>query len=348
LLVVSALLHQGLISALIGTALVLRYGIRRALWASPAQKLMVTLSGGLFLFWAGVGASAGKRWIESSGAASWMGAIRRTFFSWPSWTDLVQPWSADLPVLGVMTLISIAAVLISRLRCSWIELFRGPVGILVYGILIFGLVRYPRESTRYHFLFYPVVLATHAAAALQLAGHGRGFLMFAAAFTLSGDFNPLHIAEADKPSVAFRTGPFAQKEQLWYPRTDYEGVADYLRKVVTEAPDDLFVVRACPPVARQFQPRRYASYLPRSAFGFYDWSRERGTRDVWERRLLLSNFEELREASRSDQTVWLICPMWIATQFQPEVVWGGRLERVTQEFLSRDGRIQVLRVSLKR
>ena len=87
LLVVSALLHQGLIAALIGTALVLRYGIRRALWASPGQKLMVAASGGLFLFWVCLGASAGKRWIESSGAASWMGAIRRTFFSWPSWTE---------------------------------------------------------------------------------------------------------------------------------------------------------------------------------------------------------------------------------------------------------------------
>ena len=261
---------------------------------------------------------------------------------------MVQPWSADLPVLGVMTLVSIAAVLMSRLRCSWIELFRGPVGILVYGILVFGLVRYTHESARYHFLFYPVVLATLAAAALQLAGLGRGFLIFAAAFMLSGDFNPSHIAAAGKPSVAFRTGPFAQKAQLWYQRADYEGVADYLRKVVKETPDDLFVVRACPPVARQFQPRRYASYHPRSSLRFYELSRERGTRDLWERRLLLSNFEELREASRSDQTVWLIQPLWRATEFQPEAIWGGRLERVTQEFLSRDGGIQVLRVSLKR
>jgi len=349
LLVVSALLHQGLIAALIGTTLVLRYGIRRALWASAGQKLMVAASGGLFLFWACLGASAGKRWIESSGAVSWMGAIRRTFFSWPSWTEaLVQPWSANLPVLGVMTFISIAAVLMSRLRCSWIELFRGPVGILVYGILVFGLVRYTHESARYHFLFYPVVLATLAVAALQLAGLGRGFLVFAAAFMLSGDFSPSHIAAAGQPSVAFRTGPFAQKMQLWYPRADYEGAADYLRNVVNESPNDLFVVRACPPMARHFQPRRYASYHPRSSLRFYELSRERGTRDLWERRLLLSNFEELREASRSDQTVWLIQPLWRANQFQPEVIWGGRLERVTQEFLSRDGGIQVLRVSLKR
>ena len=117
LLVVSALLHQGLIAALIGTALVLRYGIRRALWASPSQKLMLAASGGLFLSWAWLGVSAGKRWIEISGSASWMGAIRRTFFSFPSWTEaLVQPWSADLPVLGVIDLCRrLPPLLMSRL-----------------------------------------------------------------------------------------------------------------------------------------------------------------------------------------------------------------------------------------
>ena len=247
-----------------------------------------------------------------------------------------------------MTLISILIVLISRLRCSWIELFRGPVGILVYGILVFGVVRYTHESARYHFLFYPIVLATLAAASMQLAGLGRGFLVFAAVFLLSGDFSPSHIAAVDKPSVAFRTGPFAQKARLWFPRADFESAADYLRNVVKKAPDDLFVVRACPPIARLFQARRYASFYRRSSLRFYELSRERGTRDLWEGRLLLSSFEELREASRSDQTVWLVQPSWRANQFQPEAIWGGRLERVTQELLSRDGGIQVLRVSLKR
>ncbi|PYV41554.1 MAG: hypothetical protein DMG06_16715 [Acidobacteria bacterium] len=347
-LVVSALLHQGMLATLIATALVLRYGLRRALWQWPCQRLLVATAGGLFLFWAVVCASRGKDWIEISGASSWMGALRKTFFSWPSWTDaLVQPWAANLPVLGLLTLLSIAVLLMSRARASWIEIFRGPAGILVYGILVFGLVRYFRESARYHFPFYPLVLAAEAAAALQLAGLWRGLLLFVAAFTVSGDFNPSHIAAAGKPSAEFRTGPFAEKEDLWYPRPDYQSVADYLRKLGKAAPDALFVVHYCPPVARQFLPRRYASYLPRSSFGFYEWSRERGTRDVWKGRLLLSTWQELREATRSDPVVWLVRPLSVAAQLQPEVVWGERLQRVTQEFLSRDGRIEVLRVSLK-
>ena len=81
---------------------------------------------------------------------------------------------------------------------------------------------------------------------------------------------------------------------------------------------------------------------------FHEWSRERGTRDVWKRRLLLSTREELREATQADQVVWLARPSSLAMELQPEAVWGDRLERVTREFLSHDGRIEVLRVSLTR
>jgi len=348
-LVVSALLHQAIPAALIATGLILRYGIRRALWDLPRQKLFVVVAGGLFLFWTAIGASFGKDWIKMTDAGSWMGALRRTFFSWPNCKEsLVQPWATDLPVLGVLTLLSIAILLMSRARASWIELLSGPTGILVYATLVFGVLRYFYESTRYHFLFYPVVLATVAAAAVQLAGLWRGLVLFVAAFAASGDFNPSHIVAAGELSTALRTGPFAAKAGLWYPRADYESVADYLRNISKDAADALFVAHYCPPLARQFRPPRYASYIPRWTFEFYEWSRERGTRDVWEGRLLLSTWEELREVSRSDREVFLIRPLWVAETLPPEAVWGQSLERVTREFLSRDGRIEVLRVSLKR
>lgn len=348
-LVVSAVFHQGILAALIVTALVLRYGIRCALWELPCQRLLVAVTGGLFLFWAALGAFAGKDWIKISNAGSWMGALRRTFFSWPGWNEsLIRPWAEDLPVLGVLTLLSIAVVLIARAQSSWIELFRGPGGMLIYAIFVFGLLRYFYESTRYQFLFYPVVLATLAAAALQLGGLWKGCLLFAAAFTLSGDFDPQHIAAAAEPSTAFRTGPFAARENLWYPRPDYQSVADYLQGIRTDVADVLFLVHYCPPLKLQFQPLRYALYVPRWTFAFYEWSRERGTRDVWKGRLLLSTWEEVREVSQADREVVLIRPLEVAEKLQPEAVWGERLERVDRKFLSRDGRIEVLRVSLKR
>lgn len=347
LLVVSAVLHQGIVAVLVVAALLLRYGIRRALWEGPAQRLLAASAGVLFLFWAAAGAPAGGDWIRRSGAGSWMGALRRTFFAWPDFAgSIVQPWAADLPVLGILALLSLAGLLIQRARTSWFEIIRGPAGILVYGIVVFGVLRYFYGSTRYSFLFYPVVLAAVGAAAVQLAGARRGPLLFVAAFAMSGDFSPSHIAAAADSSVAFRTGSFARKEALWYPRADYRSVADYLQKAAQDKPDALFVVHYCPPVARQFQPRRYASYLSRSSYAFYEWSRDRGTRDVWKQRLLLSTFEELREATRADGQVWLVRPFSAAARLQPEAVWGKRLASVTQEFVSRDGRIEVLKVSL--
>ena len=43
-----------------------------------------------------------------------------------------------------------------------------------------------------------------------------------------------------------------------------------------------------------------------------------------------------------------LCLSPFLVQVQPEIVWGERLKRVTQEFLSRDAWIEVLRVSLAR
>ncbi|MBM3804750.1 MAG: hypothetical protein FJW26_20855 [Acidimicrobiia bacterium] len=183
---------------------------------------------------------------------------------------------------------------------------------------------------------------------MELAGLWRGFVLFAAAFNASGDFSPSHIASAGEPSVAFRLGPFADKEELWYPRPDYESGAGFLQRVAAQSPSALFVVHHCPPVARQFRPERYATYLSRSSLGFYEWSRERGTRDVWEGRRLLSTWEELREISRSDTQVFLMRPLTVMAQLRPEGIWPERLDRVTREFLSRDGRTEVLRVLLKR
>ncbi len=347
LLVGAALLHQGVVAALIALALLLRYGIRSSFAELPRQRLLAAAAAGLFLFWGAVGLSAGEDWIRSSGAGSWMGALRRTFFSWPDWFDFLQPWAADLPVFGALTLLSIAVLLISRARSAWAEIFRGPPGILVYGILVFGVICYFREATRYSFLLYPAALTTVAAAAHQFAGLGRGVILFVAAFAVSGDFDPRHIAAAGEPSVAFRMGPFTAKEDLWLPREDYQSVAQYLRKIAAEKPEALFVVHYGAPIARQFQPPRYASYMPRSAYGFYEWSREGGTRDIWKRRLLLSTPQELREASRHDRVVWLVRRLLSISQLRPEAVWGERLERVDREFVSRDGRIEVLRVSLR-
>jgi hypothetical protein len=348
LLIVAGLLHQGLVALLIATAAILRLGIRHAFWELPRQRLLLAVAGGFFLLWMMAGFSLGPDWVQMTGAGSLKGALRRTFLSWPDFVvSIIRPWIADLPFLGVTALLSLAVLLRSRARSSFSEILSGPAGILVFAILAFGVFRYFRESTRYHFLFYPILLATLMAAAVQLAGLGRGLILFVAAFGASGDFSPSHIASAGQPSVAFRTAPFANREELWYPRPDYEGSASFLQKAADRAPSALFIVHHCPPVARQFRPQRYASYLSRSSLGFYEWSRKRGTRDVWEGRVLLSTWEELREISRSDSEVFLTRPLTVAAQIRPECVWPERLERATREFLSRDGRIEVVRVSLK-
>ena len=161
LLIMAGLLHQGLVAILIATAAILRFGCRQAFWELPRQRLLLTVAGGLFLLWMIVSSYLGQGWVQITGAGSWKGALRRTFFSWPDFAaSIIGPWMADLPFLGIAALLSLAVLLRSRTHRSLSEILSGPAGILVFAILALGVFRYFRESTRYDFLFYPILLAT--------------------------------------------------------------------------------------------------------------------------------------------------------------------------------------------
>ncbi|MEW5975900.1 MAG: glycosyltransferase family 39 protein [Acidobacteriota bacterium] len=349
LLLIAALLHQGSLVALLLVGLGLRYGIDGLRSVGKSNRLLLAIIGSVLCVWGAVAVLAGKAWIRLSGSGSYLGAIERTFFSWPDWTNsLIRPWADDIPLIGLLLLLSLAILLGSRAPAQWSEILRGPVGIVVYAFLSLALLRYYYESTRYSFFFYPVVLATLASAAVQLVGLQRAPLVFLACFLICGDFDLRHVVTTGDPVVAFRTGPFVDRRRLWYPRADYRGVARYLRGIAAKAPRDLFVIYYCPPIAREFQPQRYASYLSQSSYTFYEWSRAGGTRDIWEGRLLMSTPEELREVSRSDRQVWLARPVREGAELRPSDIWGERLERAEREFLSSDSQIEVLRVWLKK
>ncbi|MCG8652718.1 MAG: hypothetical protein MI861_22960, partial [Pirellulales bacterium] len=242
--------------------------------------------------------------------------------------------------------VAILAALAHKRRAQWLTLLSGPAGTLVYGLVALGVLRYFSETTRYSFIFYPFVVATLAAGAFHAIGLSRGLVLFAAAFAVSGDFDPRHIRSAGGQHAAFRTGPFTDRDGVWYPRRDYESVAEHLSRVTVDEPDSLFVVSNCPPVARAFDHANYATYLSRSGRLFYQQSRLGGARDVWNNRLLLSTPEDLREASRYVNTVRLVREVGTPAE-TPESVWGDRLASAATEFMSPDNRIEVLRIRLR-
>jgi hypothetical protein len=93
----------------------------------------------------------------------------------------------------------------------------------------------------------------------------------------------------------------------------------------------------------------HAIYIPREWQDLYPLhSHEGGTLDAWSGQPLLDTPEELAAYTATAGDVWLIR----GTDRQrpelpdPEAVWGPRLREAARGFLSRDGRIEVLHLTL--
>jgi hypothetical protein len=166
-------------------------------------------------------------------------------------------------------------------------------------------------------------------------------------FAMSSDFNPRHLIGVTQPDASFQIGRFEGREAIWYPRHDYASPAEFLgAKVVADLQIPIIVVEL-PPVSHYLDLDR-AVFYPRREALFDSVSRERGTREIWSQRRLLSTDEDLLEFTASSEAFWLV--RLVDTErhpFRVVDVWKRRPIRLNRKFLSRDGRIEVVYVTLQ-
>ena len=333
LVAVAAGLHQAMLAALLFGLLLVRSG-----WGSLSrrQRALIALSAVVLSGWIAAAIARGTS----------LRAFYRTFLGWP---NLIEPlwrtWGQDLPLVGLLALAATAVLFTAKVRAPWIDLARGPAAVVAYWLLCLGLVRYVYASTRYSFFLYPAVLTAVALAIARLIGPRWAAAVFLGAFCLGGDFDPTHIARAGTEEVAFRLDRYAPRARLWYPRHDYRGVAQRLESAARRG--EAIVVEHCAPVSHYLQGE-HAIFLDRRSYGFYERSRRNGTVELWSRQPLLSTAEELRAHTRDKLAVWLVreAPSG-APLFDPRDVWGARLKNVERKYLSRDGGIETLYISLR-
>jgi hypothetical protein len=225
-----------------------------------------------------------------------------------------------------------------------------------------GVLKTSYATTRYTFFIYPVVLyviaLTLKALLITLAqkvraqpvvtGQVIAAGVYVGMFALSEDFHPHHLTHIDGMSVGFRMFAYERFSRTWYARSDYASPSHFLNSMVAE-PDGStrIVVIDSPPVSYYLQ-RKHAVYYDRQGGRFYNLSRAQGTVDMMSNNRLLSTAEELREYTAGIRTVWLVRPS-VPEEQQPlrlHKVWNGQLHDASRVFLSRDGRIEVLRLQL--
>lgn len=346
LVLAASLMHQFALAALVGFVLLARYGVWELL-RPLYRRAMVAVAAVAGVIWTAWGFADLGSWIAASGSERWTGAVHATFFGWPEWRyTILEPWARDLPVLGVLAIAAAFGLLLVRTTRSWVDLVSGPAFFVLYGVVVFGVLRYYFVTTRYTYLFHAVALTAIALVACNLVGSRRAWIPFAVAVFAMTDYSPHYLMEVDSAAVANRMGRYEGRDGLWYARTDFRAIAEHLRANDEVRGGATVVVQNCPPVAQYLDAPGYVSYLDRSTPVFYEWSRERGTEDVWLGRPLVSTHEELRARTIEDRAAWIVRRRNYGPAVDPARAWRDRLRSVRTKFVSADGSVEVLRVEL--
>jgi 4-amino-4-deoxy-L-arabinose transferase-like glycosyltransferase len=352
LLAVSAASHQFAIAGVFLGVLILRYGLPAPRKLSRNGRVamgMAVLSG---LAWL-VLAAATSDWVARVAPGDLPRSFRQTFLGFPDfYNPIVVAWRLDLPVLGLLAALAFLYQIVTRLQDPLLGLARNPAAVLVYVAILFGILKSHYLVTRYFYFIYPVILTVIALSAYHLVTRvqpGRaaigGVLLCLACFAATEDFQPAHLAGVDREEVAFRIGPYSRFHLVWYERVDFQSPAEFLN--TGAAAGDAIVLVGQDPVSR-FLKRSHANYVRREGTAYTVLSRRRGEVHVWSGRPLLDIPEELRLYTTSVRTVWLVRSTDPARKvFVPEQVWSDRLRAETREFVGRDGRLEVVKVSLR-
>ena len=369
-LVASASLHLFVPAAIALLVLLLRYDLLEPQRHPRRAYVMLIAALVVGMAWLGYGIASGEALRTPAVAARWdlaeaglLKSLWTVFFGWPDvYQYTLRPLLLEMPLVGILLVIALAVMLIAQRRDPLSSLLRQPWVILLATAAVYGIVETEYSRLRYWYHLYPVMLCLIALAItlvaaplarrrppLELRAHELAAFAFLGLFALTSDFDPRHIAQIGDDRVTFRTPPFEDHERTWYERFDFISPAQFLNRQALD--DQARVVIEYQYPASYYLDGPHAIYIPREWQDLYPLhSHEGGTLDAWSGQPLLDTPEELAAYTATARDVWLIR----GTDRQrpelpdPAAVWGARLQEAGRDFLSRDGRIEVLHITLSR
>lgn len=328
LALVAAVFH---LFALVGLLLLFAFA-RYDLWrltAQPARRLvLLAITLAVMAGWVALALAAPERlltpevinrWLmeanQQGGTGATLRALWSTFFGLPDfYRTTLRPFAAELPELGIAVAAALIWFAIAHRHDPVPDLLRHPGALVIYWALIMALFSAGDSTSRYWFPLLPIL---YLLLALSLAeafarwwpqggarSAGSACAAFLALFTLSPDFNPRHILDVGDDAVRYRADPFGRFEETWYPRPDVRTAAMTIEEWRAEFPDARIVIENLPAMSH-YMKGDYAIYFDRGYGRFASYSRERGQRERWSGKRLLSTPEELVDYARPAAELWL-------------------------------------------
>ena len=370
-LLLALALLAGLSHLFAALALLLGFAFARYdLWRLGAQPLRrIVLLGATLtavLGWLTLAAMEPGRLVDAAVVARWdvpdpgtLGAFLRglwsTFFGWPDfYRSTLRPFATEVPELGLAVLAALGWFVIAHRHAPWPELLRHPGALVLYWAGAMALFTVTSSTSRYWLPLLPVLYtlialslaeaATRWLRLSEISARRAAGIAFLLAFALGPDFQPRHILNVGADAVRYRTDRFARFADTWYPRWDVRTAAATLTRWHAAAPGARIVVDTLPALS-YYLALEHAVYLDRARTRFADDSRERGRRDLWSDRRLLSTPQELLAYADPAEELWLVRATEPAGRGADlDALPAGRLTEVGRAVLGQDGRIELVRL----
>lgn len=354
---VAALFHNGVLFGLASTLLFVRAGSRplQSGRALPAvMGLAVLVMGVWFVLALGLTPS------DYPEASSRPSLIWKTLFGWPNLANpMNQEFLRTYPVLVALYGLGFAWFVGSSSKRAAGQLLANPNALVFILLTLMALLRPTWWTTRYLFFIYPLMVVAITTSLFEMGRAARlrfgpcvpcpevlAPAVLLAGFLVSGDFDPQHLSRISSPEVVFRTGTFAEHEDVWYYRYDFVSPARFVEAQLGAPDASGILVENAPPVSWYLE-HPHATYYGRGSHRFMGQSRTSGTINLWTNQRQLSTPEEVLDwAAGFDQVWWIRSSEFAPDTTLPDDIWQDHAFAEDDVFQGADGRVRVIRVRL--
>jgi Dolichyl-phosphate-mannose-protein mannosyltransferase len=197
-----------------------------------------------------------------------------------------------------------------------------PITILILCLALIPVFKTLYKETRYSFFFFPLFLLVAMGEMRVLRrylsekvwpafGKKAGSLLLTiplAVFLSTEDFHVLHVFDVSAPALNFRTGPYSQFADHWYPRFDFKTPVRFVEGEYVEG--DVIVLEQV--AISQYLGKPFLNYVPEDSERFRGIARKGGTQELWSGRQLISDHRQLASKVPVNglNSLWIIGIVW--------------------------------------